>query len=89
MTVDGAIDLLRNAIFIAAQAAGPLLAAALIVGLAVGILQTATQVNEASISFLAKLIAIGLTLTLIGPDVLVRLVDYTHRSFAGIAQVLQ
>ena len=58
MTIDGAVELFKNAIFVAAMIAGPALAVALVMGLIVGVLQAATQVNEASISFVAKLIAV-------------------------------
>jgi flagellar biosynthesis protein FliQ len=89
MTTDGAIDLLRNAMLIAAQAAGPILLAALIVGLLVGVFQTATQVNEASVSYLAKLIAVAATLVVMGPLILTGLVDYTRQSIRAISGIIK
>lgn len=89
MTTDGAIDLLRNAMLIAAQTAGPILLAALIVGLMVGVFQTATQVNEASVSYLAKLIAVAATLVVLGPLILTGLVDYTRHSIRAISGVVR
>jgi flagellar biosynthetic protein FliQ len=89
MTTEGALDLLRNAMLIGAEVSGPMLLAALAVGLLVGILQTATQVNEASVSFLAKLIAVGLTLIVIGPYMLTQLIDYTQRTLGGLSQVVR
>jgi flagellar biosynthesis protein FliQ len=89
MTTDGAIDLLRNAMLIAAQAAGPVLLAALIVGLLVGVFQTATQVNEASVSYLAKLIAVAATLVVMGPLILTGLVDYTRTSIRAISGIIK
>jgi flagellar biosynthetic protein FliQ len=89
MTTDGAIDLLRNAMLIAAQAAGPLLLAALIVGLLVGVFQTATQVNEASVSYLAKVIAVAATLVVMGPLILTGLVDYTRTSIRSISGIIK
>ncbi len=89
MTTDGAIDLLRNAMLIAAQAAGPVLLAALIVGLIVGVFQTATQVNEASVSYLAKLIAVAATLVVMGPMILTGLVDYTRQSIRAISGIIK
>ena len=87
MTVDGALDLLRAALLAAAQLAGPLLVVALVVGLIVGVLQTATQVNEASVIFLLKLLALTATLAVVGPHALEQMVDYTRRSFGAIASV--
>ena len=89
MTIDGAVELFKNAIFVCAMIAGPALAVALVMGLVVGILQAATQVNEASISFVAKLIAVGATLALLGSWSMQKLVDYTSRTIASIANVTQ
>lgn len=87
MTIDGAVELFRNAIFVAAMVAGPALMVALLMGLVVGVLQAATQVNEASISFLAKLIAVGVTFAVLGSWTMQKLVDYTSRTIASIADV--
>lgn len=89
MTSDGAIDLLRNALIISAQIAGPALIVALVVGIAVGVFQAATQVNEASLSYLTKLIAVALTLIVVGPLALTKLVEYTRHSVEGITRVVR
>ena len=57
------------------------------VGLVVGVLQAATQVNEASISFVAKLLAVGAVLVVMGSWSMQKLVDYTGRTIASIANV--
>lgn len=87
MTTDGAVELFRNAIMIAALVGGPPLLAALIVGLIVGVLQAATQVNEASISFVSKLLAVGLTFAVLGSWTMKQLVDYTARTISSISDV--
>ncbi|MFO0565945.1 MAG: flagellar biosynthetic protein FliQ [Polyangiaceae bacterium] len=87
MTTDGAVELLRNAIFIACLVVGPMLAIALLVGLVVGVLQAATQVNEASISFVVKLLAIVATFVVLGGWTLRQLVDYTSRTISSISDV--
>ncbi|MBI3206300.1 MAG: flagellar biosynthetic protein FliQ [Polyangiaceae bacterium] len=87
MTTDGAVELLRNALIVAALVVGPMLAVALFVGLIVGILQAATQVNEASISFVTKLIAIVATFVVLGSWTLRQLVDYSTRTISSIADV--
>jgi flagellar biosynthesis protein FliQ len=89
MTVDGALELLRNAVLIAAELAGPAIFAALIVGLAVGVLQTVTQVNEASVSFVVKLLAICVAFAVVGPRLVVRSVDYTRRTLGGISEIIK
>ncbi len=87
MTTDGAVELFRNAIMITALIAGPPLLAALLVGLIVGVLQAATQVNEASISFVSKLLAVGLTFAFLGSWTVRQLVDYTGRTIASISDI--
>jgi len=87
MTTDGAVELFRNAIMVAALVGGPPLLAALLVGLIVGVLQAATQVNEASISFVSKLLAVGLTFAVLGSWTMKQLVDYTSRTISSIADV--
>lgn len=87
MTIDGAIGLALSCLFIWAKTAGPLLVAALVVGVGVGVLQAATQINEASIGFLAKLVVMALTMTLLGAWSMQNLVDYTSRAIGSIANV--
>ena len=89
MSVDGAVDLLQNAFIVTAKVAGPLLFAALVVGLIVGILQAATQVQEASISFVIKLIAVGVTFVALGSWTLRQMVDYTSRTIGSISEVVR
>jgi flagellar biosynthesis protein FliQ len=87
MTTDGAIELIVNAVMAWMRMSGPLLLAALVVGLIVGVLQAATQINEASVSFLTKLIAMGLTMLAVGPWCAKQMVEYTERTIESIAYV--
>lgn len=89
MTTDGAIEMFRNALFVGAKICGPMLLVALVIGLVVGVLQAATQVNEASISFVTKLVAIGFTLLVIGGWTMRQLVDYTSRTISSISEVVR
>jgi flagellar biosynthetic protein FliQ len=56
--------------------AGPLLLATLVVGLLISIFQAATQINEMTLSFIPKLLAVGATLVLLGPWLISTMVDY-------------
>ena len=87
MTVDGAVELFTRAFIAAMKFAGPMLLVALTVGVVVGVLQAATQVNEASISFVAKLIAVGATFAVLGSWSMQKLVDYTSRTISSISNV--
>lgn len=89
MTVDGVAELFVKALIIATKVAGPMLLATLLVGLIVGILQAATQVNEASISFIAKLLAMTAIVVILGSWTLRQLVDYTERTISSISEVVR
>jgi flagellar biosynthetic protein FliQ len=78
------IDLIYQALRMAAVLAGPILMALLIVGLVIGILQAATSVNESTVAFVPKLIVFGLVVVLIGPVTLVLFTDYMRELFARI-----
>lgn len=89
MTTDGAVQLVLEALLAWMLMAGPMLLAALAVGVAVGVLQAATQINEASISFLTKLIAMGVVLIALGSWSGRQLVEYTTRTISSISEVVR
>lgn len=70
------LDLLYGAIMVAAKISMPILAASLIVGLVTALLQAATQLQENVISFVPKLVVVGLTLVVSGNWMLITLTDY-------------
>jgi len=84
MEIGVIIDLIYQALRMAAVLAGPILMALLIVGLVIGILQAATSVNESTVAFVPKLIVFGLVIVLIGPVTLVLFTDYIKELFARI-----
>ena len=77
-------DLARNAIMVAMLIAAPMLVVALLVGLIVSILQTMTQVQEQTLSFVPKLIAVGATMLIALPWMLQLLVEYTANLFRSM-----
>jgi flagellar biosynthetic protein FliQ len=68
----------RHALEMTLMLAAPLLLTALAVGLLVGIFQAATQINEMTLSFIPKLLAMAAVLALTGPWMLRQLVEYTR-----------
>ena len=78
------IELVYQALRMAAVLAGPILMALLIVGLVIGILQAATSVNESTVAFVPKLIVFGLVILVLGPVTLVLFTDYIKELFARI-----
>ncbi len=68
--------------------AGPLLLVALAIGLVVSIFQAATQINEATLSFIPKLVGIMLAIVIGGPWMLTVLLDYMRRTLTGIPSLV-
>jgi flagellar biosynthetic protein FliQ len=64
--------------------AAPLLLTVLVVGLVVSVLQAATQINEATLSFVPKIVAAVAVLVVAGPWMLATLVDYLQRTLLAI-----
>lgn len=89
MTPEAAMTLCAAALRATVMAVGPILAAALAAGLLVGIAQTVLQVNEASVSFVMKVIAVTAVLAVLGPAIGTQMVDYTRRSLESIALVVR
>lgn len=68
--------------------AAPVLLAVLVVGLVVSVLQAATQINEATLSFVPKIVAVVVVLAIGGPWMLSTLVDYLQRTLLAIPGAL-
>ena len=68
--------------------AAPLLLSALLVGLIVSIFQAATQINEATLSFIPKLIAMFGVMVLAGPWMLATMIDFMRRLILGIPAMI-
>jgi flagellar biosynthetic protein FliQ len=78
MTPETVVTVGRQALEMTLMLAAPLLLTALAVGLIVGIFQAATQINEMTLSFIPKLLAMAAVLALTGPWMLRTLVEYTR-----------
>jgi len=88
MTPEAVMYIGRQAIEVALMLAGPLLLFSLLVGLTVSIFQAATQINEAALSFVPKLLSTFLMLALAGPWMLQIMVDFIRRLFESIPQLI-
>ncbi len=84
MTPESVMYMGRHAIEVTLLLSAPLLLAALIVGLIISIFQAATQINEATLSFIPKLIAVFLVLIIAGPWMLGIMTDYLHEILVSI-----
>ncbi len=88
MTPETVMNIGRQAIEVTLMLSGPLLLATLLIGLIISIFQAATQINEATLSFIPKLVAAFLILLLAGPWMLQLMVDYIRRLFESIPQLI-
>jgi flagellar biosynthetic protein FliQ len=88
MTPQFVMDLAHNTLLVTVMVSAPMLLIALITGLVIGMLQAATQINEATLSFIPKLLLLVLTLFAAGPWILRVLVDFTHDLYANIPSVI-
>ncbi len=74
----------RQALELMLVVAAPLLLVALVVGLLVSVFQAITQINEATLSFVPKIVAVAVTLVVAGPWMISLLVDYLKRMITSI-----
>jgi flagellar biosynthesis protein FliQ len=82
MTVSG------RALEVTLMISAPLLSVALVTGLIVGAFQAATSINEQTLSFIPKLVALSATLVFAGPWMLKVLLSYTRELFESIPSLI-
>lgn len=73
------IDLIRQGIWVLVLVSAPLMMVALVVGLAIAIIQALTQIQESTLTFVPKVLAMLVTLALTLPFMLQTLTDYTNK----------
>lgn len=84
MTPESVLTLGHEALLLALSLAAPLLLTSLAVGVLVGLFQAATQINEMTLSFIPKLMAMAAVVVIAGPWMLQTLSEYTRRLFESI-----
>jgi len=87
MTPQSVMDIGHQAIYITILVASPMLLTALVVGLVVSIFQAATQINEATLSFIPKLFGILAALGIAGPWMVTVITDYMRQVFTNIPMI--
>jgi flagellar biosynthetic protein FliQ len=87
MTTGDVISLLQRTLFTMLAVGGPIVLATMVVGLVISILQAATQVNEATLTFVPKLVVVAAILLLAGPGMLEQLIDFTRYIFSTAVAV--
>ena len=88
MSVTHAVDLCRDAVLLSLIIGGPVMLVATLVGLIVSLFQAVTQLQDQTISFVPKIVAMSLTLLYLVPWCIQRMVDYSVDLFQNIGSGL-
>ena len=83
MTVEQAVDIVREALGLVLFLSMPVLGAALIVGLIVSIAQAVTQIQEQTLSFVPKILGMGIMAIFMFPWIAIRIMEFSARMFSG------
>ena len=78
-----------QSIILATKLAGPILIVSLAIGLGVGLIQSATQIQEQTLAFVPKLAGIALVIVITGNWMLAQFIGYTHSLFAMVPQLIK
>ncbi|NMA34502.1 MAG: flagellar biosynthesis protein FliQ [Clostridiaceae bacterium] len=89
MDQDTVITIAQNALMTVIYVSAPLLLVSLIVGLAVSVFQATTQIQEATLSFIPKILAVILTIAVLGSWMLNMLTDYTVNLYDSILELIR
>ncbi|MDY0136926.1 MAG: flagellar biosynthesis protein FliQ [Thiomicrospira sp.] len=88
MQPEAVLTLGQQMLEVTALLSAPLLIPALIVGLLIGMFQAATQINEMTLSFIPKLVVVGIALVLLGSWMLTTLVSFTRELYMSIPNLI-
>ena len=83
------IGIAQHALWVLALASAPILIPALITGVLLGMFQAATSINEATLSFVPKLIVVAICLAIFGSSIMMLLVDFTKEIFERIPEIVR
>ncbi len=78
------LTLAQNALFLMLMVSAPIMGTALVVGLVVSLFQAITQINEATLSFVPKLVAAIVVFAIAGPWMLTTMVEFIRRTLLSI-----
>lgn len=88
MTTDFIIGLAGQAVYTVLKVSAPMLVLGLVVGLIVSIFQATTQIQEQTLAFVPKIIAVMLALLLFGPWILTTMVEFTYNILNNLYQYI-
>jgi len=88
MTQSALIDLTRHAMLVALELSMPVLVVSLIVGMLVSLFQAITQIQEMTLTFVPKIIAVVIVFVVLGPWMLSLIVGFTSSMLSGVPSLL-
>ena len=88
MTTDFIIGLAGQAVYTVLKVSAPMLVLGLLVGLIISIFQATTQIQEQTLAFVPKIVAVMLALLIFGPWLLTTMIDFTHNILDNLNQFI-
>jgi len=88
MNTNAVLDIAMQGVLISAKLAAPILITALVVGFAISLMQSITQIQEVTLSFVPKAVAVGIALIICGNWMISEMVTFTQGLFASIPNLL-
>ncbi|HAI12125.1 MAG TPA: flagellar biosynthetic protein FliQ [Phycisphaerales bacterium] len=83
MSIDQAVDIVREALTLMLLLSMPILGAALVIGMSVSIFQAMTQIQEQTLSFVPKIIGMVIVTILVTPWIATMILDFAKKMFSG------
>ena len=88
MNQDMVVNLATQAMTLAFEVAGPILLVGLVIGLAVSLFQSVTQIQEQSLSFIPKIIGLAVVIVILGPWMMDKLINYVTNLYMSIPSLV-
>ncbi len=88
MGQDTVVNLATQAMTLAVEVAGPMLLVGLVIGLVISIFQAVTSIQEQTLTFIPKIVALGVIIVVLGPWMLGQVVNYTENLYNSIPQLI-
>jgi len=88
MTTAFVLTLAQGAIMVVLQLVGPALIVSLVIGILISIVQSATQINEVTLTFVPKIIGVGVIILLLGPWMLQQFILYTTTLYQNLPNII-
>lgn len=89
MTPSEAINLTQNAVTLTLLLSAPVLLVAMVVGLLISLFQAVTQIQEMTLTFVPKIVAVFATLLFLSSWMINKLVDYTHELIVNLPNIIR